>query len=83
MSNEVDFSNLNDPGTDLGRGAEQRRLAPPEGLPVYRILTGRDDADFCHRLSAELSKGYILYGSPAITFNGEYPIVAQAIVWPS
>jgi hypothetical protein len=27
--------------------------------------------------------GYVLYGSPAATFNGERVIVAQAIVWPS
>lgn len=23
---------------------------PPDGLPRYRILTGKDDAKFCHRV---------------------------------
>jgi hypothetical protein len=55
----------------------------PEGLPTYRILTGPDDAAFCHRVSDALAMGYRLYGSPAATFNGKEVIVAQAIVWPS
>jgi hypothetical protein len=56
---------------------------PPEGLPTYRILTGPDDATFCRRVSAALERGYLLYGSPSTTFNGESVIVAQAIIWPS
>ena len=57
--------------------------APPDNLPVYRILTGPDDAKFCHRVSEALGLGYKLYGSPSVTFNGECVIVAQAIIWPS
>ena len=57
------------------------QTTPPEGLPVYRLLTGKDDASFCHRVSEALALGYQLYGSPAATFNGEYVVVAQAIVW--
>ena len=56
--------------------------APPDGLPVYRLLTGPDDASFCRRVSDALAVGYRLYGSPAATFNGQTVIVAQAIVWP-
>jgi hypothetical protein len=56
---------------------------PPDGLPTYRILTGPDDAAFCRRVSAALAQGYLLYGSPSTTFNGESVIVAQAIIWPS
>jgi hypothetical protein len=56
---------------------------PPDGLPIYRVLTGPDDAKFCHRVSEALSLGYRLYGSPSLTFNGKNVIVAQAIVWPS
>lgn len=56
---------------------------PPEGLPLYRILTGPDDAGFCHRVSEALSLGYRLYGSPAASFDGKSVIVAQALVWPS
>ena len=57
--------------------------SPPQGLPTYRILTGPDDAAFCHRVGDALALGYVLYGSPAATFNGKQVIVAQAMVWPS
>ena len=56
---------------------------PPDGLPAYRLLTGPDDAAFCHRVSEAIALGYKLYGSPAATFNGKEVIVAQAIIWPS
>jgi hypothetical protein len=56
--------------------------APPEDLPVYRVLTGPDDAAFCHRVSAALALGYHLHGSPALTFDGDRVIVAQALLWP-
>jgi len=46
----------------------------------YRLLTGKDDRSFCERLSKALEEGYELYGSPAITHNGEHCVVAQAIV---
>jgi len=62
--------------------AETRMDRPPDGLPIYRILTGVDDVAFCHRVSEALALGYALYGSPAATFNGEAVIVAQALVWP-
>jgi hypothetical protein len=55
---------------------------PPQGLPRYRVLTGPDDATFCHRVSEALDLGYRLYQGPAVTFNGQDVIVAQAIVWP-
>jgi len=56
---------------------------PPDGLPIYRLITGVDDAAFCHRVSEALTIGYKLYGSPAATFNGTSVIVAQALIWPS
>jgi hypothetical protein len=55
---------------------------PPDGLPVYRLLTGPDDAAFCRRVSEALALGYRLHGSPAATFNGMQVIVAQAVLWP-
>ncbi|MBI2250172.1 MAG: DUF1737 domain-containing protein [Brevundimonas diminuta] len=55
---------------------------PPDGLPPYRVLTGPDDAAFCHRVSDMLALGYRLQGGPALTFNGERVIVAQAVLWP-
>jgi len=60
-----------------------RSKSPPRGLPTYRILTGPDDAAFCRRVSEALEMGYLLYGSPAATFNGQHVIVAQAMIWPS
>ncbi|MGW4064894.1 DUF1737 domain-containing protein [Amycolatopsis sp. NPDC004747] len=54
---------------------------PPNGMPRYRLLTGPDDAKFCHRVSEALELGYRLYGSPAATYDGEQVIVAQAVLW--
>lgn len=55
---------------------------PPDGLPVYRVLTGPDDAAFCHRVSDALALGYRLHEGPALTSKGGQVIVAQALVWP-
>ncbi|GAB3105021.1 DUF1737 domain-containing protein [Isoptericola nanjingensis] len=55
---------------------------PPDGLPVYRLLTGPDDATFCRRVSEALTLGYRLYGSPSISLSGERVIAAQAVLWP-
>ncbi|MCO1595743.1 DUF1737 domain-containing protein [Micromonospora sp. RHAY321] len=49
----------------------------------YRLITGPDDADFCARVSGLLDQGYRLYGSPALAFNGERVIAAQALVLPN
>jgi hypothetical protein len=57
--------------------------SPPEGLPRYRLLTGKDDASFYQRVSEALALGFQLYGSPAATFNGKEVIVARAVLWPN
>ncbi|MEV4821246.1 DUF1737 domain-containing protein [Micromonospora sp. NPDC049274] len=54
-------------------------LSKPLG---YRLITGPDDAEFCARVSALLDQGYQLHGSPALTFDGDRVIAAQAIVLP-
>ena len=46
----------------------------------YKLITGKDDTDFCERVTKLLNDGYELYGSPAISFNGEHMVVAQAVV---
>ncbi|HAK42611.1 MAG TPA: DUF1737 domain-containing protein [Clostridium sp.] len=46
----------------------------------YRLITGKDDASFCQRISKLLDEGYKLYGSPSCTFNGQDVIVAQAVI---
>ncbi|QDH25185.1 DUF1737 domain-containing protein [Neokomagataea tanensis] len=56
--------------------------SPPDGKPVYRLITGKDDSNFCRRISEALAIGYRLYGSPSCTFNGKDVIVAQAVLWP-
>jgi hypothetical protein len=56
--------------------------APVPGEKTYRLLTGPDDAAFCQRVSDALAEGWVLYGSPAITHDGERPVVAQAVVRP-
>jgi hypothetical protein len=53
----------------------------PDGFPRYRVLTGKDDAEFCHRVSQALEIGYQLFSGPALTFNGDHVVVAQALVW--
>ncbi len=47
---------------------------------TYRLLTGPDDDVFCRRVSQALAEGYRLHGSPALTFDGERVIAAQALV---
>ncbi|OMP68341.1 DUF1737 domain-containing protein [Domibacillus epiphyticus] len=47
----------------------------------YRLITGKDDANFCKRISELLDEGYKLYGSPSCTFNGQDVIVAQAVIY--
>jgi hypothetical protein len=46
----------------------------------YRLLTGPDDHAFCERVSKALEEGYRLHGSPAVTFDGERVVAAQALV---
>lgn len=55
---------------------------PPDGLPPYRVLTGPDDASFCHRISEAIALGYRLHQGPSVTYNGKEVIVAQALLWP-
>ncbi|MEU0677045.1 DUF1737 domain-containing protein [Streptomyces sp. NPDC006172] len=56
---------------------------PPNGLPAYRVLTGPDDETFCRRVSEAIELGYELHAGPAVTFDGERVVVAQALVWPT
>jgi hypothetical protein len=46
----------------------------------YRLLTGTDDRAFCEKVSAALEDGYRLHGGPAVTFDGERVVTAQAVV---
>ena len=53
---------------------------PPSDRLRYRVLTGPDDHAFCERVSRALDEGYRLHGGPALTFDGDRVIVAQAVV---
>ena len=48
----------------------------------YRLITGKDDSSFCERISNFLTEGYVLYGSPSVTYNGKDVIAAQAVILP-
>ncbi len=47
---------------------------------TYRLLTGRDDATFSEEVSRALDEGYVLHGGPAVTWDGEGVVVAQAVI---
>lgn len=51
-------------------------------MKLYRILTGPDDAAFCHRVSEALNKGWALHGSPVLTYDPEQKrvVCGQAVV---
>ena len=50
-------------------------------MQVYRYLTGPDDAAFCHRVTAALNNGWLLFGPPTLTFDSKVGrvICGQAI----
>ncbi len=51
-------------------------------LTLYRFITGPDDASFCHRVTEALSKGWMLYGTPQLTFDAVkgLTICGQAVI---
>ena len=57
-------------------------IAPTEGGPIYRCLTGPDDEAFCKRVSQALADGWRLHGSPSLAFDGAQVVIAQAVLWP-
>ncbi len=38
-------------------------------MKLYRFLSDDDTSDFCHKVSAALSKGWDLHGSPTYGFD--------------
>lgn len=36
---------------------------------LYRFLTEDDTSAFCHKISAALAQGWVLHGSPQMTFD--------------
>jgi hypothetical protein len=52
----------------------------PNSIESYKLITGKDDSEFCSRITKLLSEGYELYGTPTMTFNGEHVVVGQAVI---
>jgi len=51
-------------------------------MNLYRILTGPDDAAFCHRITEAINRGWQLYGSPTLAYDPETKrvVCGQAII---
>lgn len=48
---------------------------------LYRLLTEDDTSAFCHKVSAALADGWVLYGPPAYAFDAARGVMrcAQAV----
>jgi hypothetical protein len=48
---------------------------------LYRLLTGDDTSEFCHKVSAALAKGWVLHGGPAYAWDHANGVMrcAQAV----
>lgn len=42
---------------------------------AYRLLTEEDGSAFCHKVTAALAKGWVLYGAPTTTFDAVRGVV--------
>ena len=51
-------------------------------MKLYRLLTGDDTADFCHKVTEALSRDWELYGDPAYAYDEKRGTMrcAQAVV---
>lgn len=48
---------------------------------AYRLLTGPDNSEFCHKVTKALNLGWQLYGGPSYAFDEKEGIMkcAQAV----
>ena len=48
---------------------------------LYRLLTGEDSSEFCHKVTKALDAGWVLHGSPAYAFDHAAGVMrcAQAV----
>lgn len=51
-------------------------------MKLYRLLTEDDTPAFCHKVSAALSKGWVLQGDPVYAFDAARGVMrcGQAVV---
>ena len=49
---------------------------------LFRLLTGDDSTEFCHKVSEALSKGWELYGDPTYAHDATVGVMrcGQAVV---
>ncbi|MEO0655677.1 MAG: DUF1737 domain-containing protein [Pseudomonadota bacterium] len=50
-------------------------------MKAYRLLTGDDTSAFCHKVTAALDQGWVLYGDPSYAFDAANGVMrcAQAV----
>ncbi|WP_415184611.1 DUF1737 domain-containing protein [Phaeovulum sp.] len=50
-------------------------------MKLYRLLTEQDTSAFCHKISAALAKGWVLYGDPSYAYDAGAGVMrcAQAV----
>ncbi|MEM9476646.1 MAG: DUF1737 domain-containing protein [Pseudomonadota bacterium] len=50
-------------------------------MKAYRLLTGDDTSAFCHKVTAALDQGWVLYGDPTYAFDAANGVMrcAQAV----
>ncbi|MGL4238017.1 DUF1737 domain-containing protein [Tabrizicola sp.] len=51
-------------------------------MKLYRFLSADDTAEFCHKVTAALNKGWELHGSPTYAFDAGNGVMrcGQAVV---
>lgn len=51
-------------------------------MRAYRLITDEDTSEFCHRVTAAISNGWELHGSPSYAFDAANGVMrcAQAVV---
>lgn len=49
---------------------------------LYRFLTDDDTSAFCHKVSAALAQGWVLYGAPSYAYDAKAEVMrcGQAVV---
>ncbi len=68
-------------------GAPEASGRPAGGAPAasrlrYRVLTASESAELSRLVSEALDEGYVLHQGPAVAFDGQHTLVAQAVVLP-
>ena len=51
-------------------------------MQVYRLLTGDDNSEFCHKVTRALAEGWVLHGEPKYCYDPSREVMrcAQAVI---